>query len=63
MGIGDLVEIQTSDESYNGSVAVIISVTQSRSDEWPHRVANVWDVLLNGDVISFEDWEIKDAIC
>jgi hypothetical protein len=63
MGVGDLVEIQTSDESYNGSIAVIVSVTQRRTTEWPHRVSSIWNVLLNGDIISFEDWEIKDAFC
>jgi hypothetical protein len=63
MRVGDLVEIQTSDENYNGSIAVIVSVTQQRAEQWPHRVGSVWDVFLNGDIISFEDWEIKDAFC
>jgi len=62
MRIGDLVEIQTFDESYDGSIAVIVSVNHRRKTGGLLQHGSVWDVLCDGDIISFEDWEIKDAV-
>ena len=66
--VGDLIKLKTIDEDYDGTIATVIATglseySRRRSEPPIDDNSYKWyDVLVRGEVINLEEWEIDKII-